>query len=520
MTTTLTDALEALPGLEGNQLPRLRLVPEANTCWDHGDDALFLAAGYGLEPDPWQALVVRDWLGTREDGRWAASRCGVAVPRQNGKNSILEIVELYLMVELGYKILHTAHEVKTARKAFKRILGFFENERDYPELAAMIDWANEGIRKTNGQEAIYLDNGGSIEFIARTRSSGRGFTVDILIMDEAQELSDESLAALLPTISAGPMGNPLQIYTGTPPSPTMVADVWVRVRMSGARSCDPDDPFHDKRLAWHEWSIEAKVDEEGNQIPPDLDLREHWEMANPALDIRIDEETIEGERGAMDDATFARERLGMWDPEGQLRAISAVLWENAKVLQPPTTGKVTYGVDMNPERNWITITVCRRDGNQMHIEVPPDGSRAIESGTAWVIDWLCDPKRIRNLVVIDAKSPAAAMIPNLLQRRKKTSVIETNVDGYTRACGLFLDLLAANKRKTDLGDLRLTHWDQNVLNSASKIVTKRKIGMEGGWGWNRIDKTGDITPIVAGTLAVYGHLMNIKATRRAPKKLR
>ena len=45
--------------------------------------------------------------------------------------------ELYGMVVLGERFLHTAHEVKTARKAFLRIAGFFENPRQYPELAAM-----------------------------------------------------------------------------------------------------------------------------------------------------------------------------------------------------------------------------------------------------------------------------------------------------------------------------------------------------------------------------------------------
>jgi hypothetical protein len=33
---------------------------------------------------------------------------------------------------LGEKFLHTAHEVKTARKAFLRIASFFENRRNTP----------------------------------------------------------------------------------------------------------------------------------------------------------------------------------------------------------------------------------------------------------------------------------------------------------------------------------------------------------------------------------------------------
>ena len=102
-----------------------------------GEDAAFLSQSYGLSPDEWQSLVVDDVLAVRADGRWVSSRCGLSVPRQNGKNGVLEIVELYKMVVLGRRILHTAHEVKTARKAFLRLCAFFEN-RQSPELAAMV----------------------------------------------------------------------------------------------------------------------------------------------------------------------------------------------------------------------------------------------------------------------------------------------------------------------------------------------------------------------------------------------
>jgi hypothetical protein len=209
--------------------PRVRVAPRSSTS--DVDDAAFLSAGYGLTPDDWQEDVLDDWLGRRRDGRWSAATCGLAVPRQNGKNGIIEIRELFGMVALGEKFLHTAHEVKTARKAFLRIASFFENVRQYPELAALV----KEIRKTNGQEAIVLTNGGSCEFIARSKGSGRGFTVDILVCDEAQDLSDEELAALLPTISAAPLGNPQVILTGTPPDPekNQQGEVFVRVRADG-----------------------------------------------------------------------------------------------------------------------------------------------------------------------------------------------------------------------------------------------------------------------------------------------
>jgi len=60
----------------------------------------------------------------------------------------------------------------------------------------------KAVRATNGQESIVLHNPdcrvggkkcgcpgwGSVEFVARSRGSARGFTVDDLVCDEAQEL--------------------------------------------------------------------------------------------------------------------------------------------------------------------------------------------------------------------------------------------------------------------------------------------------------------------------------------------
>jgi hypothetical protein len=70
---------------------------------------------------------------------------------------VIEIRELFGMVELGEKFLHTAHEVKTARKAFKRLKHFFGDKANdpnakFPELNALV----VEIRSTNGQEAILL----------------------------------------------------------------------------------------------------------------------------------------------------------------------------------------------------------------------------------------------------------------------------------------------------------------------------------------------------------------------------
>ena len=101
--------------LVGNQLPRYRIAPAYRVT--AGADAGTLGEAYGLKPDLWQQYVLDDWLATNTKGALLSGVCGLAVPRQNGKNAILEIVELFKATIQGRRILHTAQELKTARKA-------------------------------------------------------------------------------------------------------------------------------------------------------------------------------------------------------------------------------------------------------------------------------------------------------------------------------------------------------------------------------------------------------------------
>ena len=229
--------------LRGNQEPRIRVADDYD--YTYRGDAAEMAGAYGLMPDPWQQTVLDDWLAYDDDGTYAHDTCGLAVPRQNGKNGVLEVRELYGAAVEGEKILHTAHEVKTARKAFLRLCSFFENESEYPEMAEIV----KAIRKTNGQEAIELTNGGSIEFSARSKGAARGFTVDVVVCDEAQGLTDDQLEALMPTSSAGPLQNSQLILLGTPPGPTTNGDVFPRTRRNALSS-------EHGGTNWIEWSVD------------------------------------------------------------------------------------------------------------------------------------------------------------------------------------------------------------------------------------------------------------------------
>ena len=458
----------------GVQTPRVHVAPKGRFRGD-GEDAAFLSTAYGLSPDAWQAQVLEDWMArVGKAGKWASLSCALAVPRQNGKNAILEMRELFGMIQLGEKFLHTAHEVKTARKAFIRLASFFENPRKWPELAELV----KDIRRTNGQEAIVLTNGGSVEFVARTKGSGRGFTVDVLVCDEAQELSDDALEALMPTTSAAPLGNPQWIFTGTPPGPTANGEVFSRIR---------DDALSGKssRLAWHEWSCIGSAD---------LDDPLSASSANPALGGRLQWDVIQGERSRFSDEGFARERLGMWDSAGSQRVISADSWKviAAANLQDDG-GEVSIAIDVSPDRSTATIASAAWTVDDIpYVDVIESRRGEADWGVAKFVE-LVERHNVR-AVVIDAASNANTLIDPL--RQFGVTVTVTNARQMSVACGMFYDAVM---------EQTVRHLDQPLLNSALAAARKRPIG-DGGWGWSRKNSESDITPVTASTLALWGLL--------------
>lgn len=467
----------------GCQTPRITTAPPAK--WNDADDCAFLAESYGLKPDPWQMHVLQAWMGKTKDDRWAAGRWGIAVPRQNGKNGILEMVELFFMVSMGLKILHTAHEVKTARKAFLRILSFFENERKYPELAALV--APSGIRKTNGQEAIVLTNGGSVEFIARSKGSGRGFTVDVLVCDEAQEYGEDAQAALLPTISSAPSGDPIQILLGTPPAPGMDGAVFTRIREAGVNG-------KDKRVAWCEWSPKPDAKHSDRSV---------WLETNPSLGIRLNVATVTDEFGAMSSEMFFRERCGFWDVGGHgSKAFDIDVWSSRKT-DPPADGTRCFGVKFSVDGSAVSLgaAVKPKDGP---VHVQAIRTAPMGDGTQWLVDYLVERKDRIAQIVIDGKSGTGYLVEALRANGiGKQVIIIPALDQVITAHSMFIQGI------TEGG---LSHAGQDALNSQIEDTTRRKIGANGGFGWESISDNGSVGFVDATTLALWG----ARTTKRNP----
>lgn len=473
----------------GSQEPRIHVLPKRDdweTLYSDGDDACELASAYGLTPDTWQRLVLTDWLKRDDSDKFAATSCGLALPRQNGKNAVIEMRELYGLVACGEKILHTAHRVDTARKAFLRLATFFENDI-YPELKEMV----VSIRRTNGQEAITLTNGASIEFSSRVNGGARGSTYDVVVFDEAQELTNDQMEAIMSTMAAAPSGNRQLIFTGTPPSLVSPGTVF-RKRRTGAVN------ESDNKILWHEWSVEDIGD---------VSDRDRWYETNPALGIRLDEDFTEEEYHTLTEDGFARERLGWWDNrEGGNAVFTKDQWRRCEVEKAPESSakeKIAYGVKFSVDGRHVALSVAVKPTNEKSfIEcveyLPTDG------GISWLVDWLCERKQKCAVCVIDGKSYTSALERKLLD------------SGFPRR-GLYISspkdvCSAATMFYNAVDEKEISHSGQPALNESALSAQKRIIGKDGGWGFG--SGTFDCSLIESASLAYWG----VMTTRRNPNR--
>lgn len=452
--------------LEEQAPPRVLVAPPPTraNAWEDVSD---LSASFGVKLDDWQDAILQAAMGERADGTWAADVVGLSVPRQNGKSQLLVARALAGAILFGEtKIIISAHAQDTAREAFSKLIEMRDN---CPALDERIDKVMTALNR----EYVRFKNGAVIQFKARTVSGSRGFSCDCLLLDEAQILGMPAWVSIRSTMSARP--NPQAWLLGTPPTPEDNGEVFGSVR-------DAAQTGRTRRTAWLEWGADPTDD-------PTLDATRA--SANPAWFTRINHEVVQGEFETYPPERFALDRLGIWRDDLVPRLVRDRVWKalalDAELV--PTDSPAAFAVDMSHARE-VSIGVCV-SGERDHLEVA--AAEVIPGDTLGVVEWVAERAGRRIPVVIDSMSPAASMIPALKERKVK--VVTTTAADMAKACGDWFDAVHEG---------RISHFDQDLLNTALMGAKKRPIGQAGGWGLNRKDPDVNIAPLVAVVLARYG----------------
>lgn len=476
----------------GGQSPTFERIGEwAST---RGPEAVEMFEAYGRRYYGSQKHEMDVFFARDADGAFAAMSIGITKPRQNGKSFAVRDYATWMAAVEGKSVLYSSHEGKTVRKMFKEIVGFLEENEDFRDEL-------ESIYRAGGYEGIYFRNGACIEFQTRTNSGGRGGTYAVIVFDEAQELTSAQQDAVLPTSSAaGELdegdADPQMIYIGTVPGPTCGGTVFRELH----------DRAHgeDTTVWWLEWGAQgATLDDVDTD---DVDL---WYACNPAMGRRISERTVRNEHDTMSRDGFARERLGWWSPTAgrPQTAVPAEAWAACKVDADaiPRDGVQCFAVKFAPDGSSGALAACRRpDEGAPYVQCIEH--RSMGSGVGWFADWLTAREDRAAVVVVDGKSYAGALVERLMQRGfSKLQVVTPKSGDVAKACAMLVEAVESR---------RLAHAGQTGLDDSAARSAKRKIGNDGGFGFEPTEPDADSTPLEACALALWGAMTTKRDQRR------
>jgi hypothetical protein len=465
----------------------------------------------GLNLDPWQRWVLVQSCAQRLETfvnpkskalerMWAARDVGLVVARQNGKGSILEARQLagLILPRFGERtIIHSAQDFATSGEHFRRVASLIT---DTPALSKKL----KGCYEANGKERIEMKDGSRLLFKTRTKKLGRGFSPQLVVLDEAMFLDEDSMMALRPTLSAQP--NPQIWFTGSAGLEDAYEFGRVRSRAISALASGDLDPY----LFFAEWSADTCTD---FCLPSctehdSLDDEEVWAKANPGYGIRIQYDTVANERRASSEDAFKVERLsvGRWPVDGDAWAvIDEESWkaradEESEILMGGSKNTWVLAVDVSPTRAWGCITACGvNDDGMQHIEITGFEQYDYRPGTDWIAG------RIREMwnnlkpdaVIIDDKGQASSLIAEL--ENAGITIVSPTTSEYAVACGEFH--VGCVPRKGEVP--KIVHTDQQPLTNAVAAAVKRDLADK--WAWDKKNAAQDISPLVSATLAVWGY---------------
>lgn len=440
----------------------------------------------GTPVDTWQQGLMTAILAKRENGIYACGIGGatISIPRQTGKTyTIGALIFALCSANPNTLVLWSAHRVKTHNETFKSMNTMADRSGVKPFIKRVLTGANS--------EAVEFTNGSRILFGARADGFGRGFAkVDIVVLDEAQILTEAAMEDMVPATNAAPNG--LVLMMGTPPRPGDPGEVFTNRRAAALSGKDENILY-----------VEMSADKGAN-----IDDRKQWAIANPSFPGRTTETAILRMRSLLgSEDSFKREGLGIWDEEALAKkAIKYATWEKRGIpaVDVPREGVRVFAARFSVDGSAVALAAAiRPESGPVHIEGIKQAPTS--EGTVWLLDWLLERRENAAQIVIEGKSGVGYLVQALRDNKIPAKVIITpNVEQVTAAHSMF-------EAAINQGDMTHREEGQELLDEQVEAAEKRKIGPNGGFGW-QAPEGESVALLDAATYAYWG----AKTTKRKP----
>lgn len=407
-----------------------------------GKEAIDIYNSTNRTAQEWQELLMADILAVNEDGLWVHTKYGYSIPRRNGKNEVVVIREMWGF-QNGERIIHTAHRTTTSHAAWER-------------LCSLLDKAKIPYKsvKATGRECIYaLDSDARVEFRTRSSKGGLGEGFDLLVIDEAQEYTDDQESALKYVVSDSK--NPQTLFCGTPPTTVSSGTVFTKYRERTLQG-------QTENGAWAEWSVPEESD---------VHDRELWYETNPSLGVILTERKINDEITS-DLIDFNIQRLGLWLRYNQKSAISQSEWESLKAeTMPKLKGQLFVGIKYGKDGVNVAMSVAAKT-EEDKIFIETIDCREVREGTAWILEFL-QKADVANVVIDGANG----------QQLLFNAIKEAKIRPLPHLPTVKEVITAHSSFEQGICQGTIQHMNQPSLKQAASNCEKRAIGTNGGFGY-------------------------------------
>ena len=294
----------------------------------------------GLTMLPWQMHVLDQMLTFNADQDLVHRSSLVSVARQNGKTTVIQALILFWLIEMpkirGQRqtVVSLSHRLDLACMLFEEIAPILEKR------------CGAKVIMSYGRYQATMPDGSKWYVKAARPSVGHGMTIDLAIIDELFDVSDEVEAGLLPAQRA--RRSPLTAMFST--AGTEASTLFIRHRENALRLIDLKKP---SSFYFAEWSPEPSLDP----------LHEaSWYWGNPAIGHFLTIDTLRQESEGPDRALFLRGALNMWVASAN-SWIPHGLWpELLYEGEVPAGGVVAVEASMDDTRYFATRSVSLPDG--------------------------------------------------------------------------------------------------------------------------------------------------------------
>jgi hypothetical protein len=453
--------------------PRIA-TPRSVERFSFGDQVRDVARALGWELMPHQAHVLDVGLEVLPDGRFAYRDVTITEPRQGGKSVRLFSLACWratVYARMAERAQLIAYSAQSGFEARRKMLD------DWLPILAQSDLAEYVIamRRGAGHEVFEFFGGSRIQPIANTTGSAHGRVLDLAMLDEAfDDTDDRREQAVVPAMATRRDG---QLWVNS----TAGTDeaIYFKRKVEDGRANVTKGVTEGS--AYFEWSADSDTD---------IDDERTWPSFMPALGLTIPIEAVRHAHRTMSPSEFARAFANQWTAT-EVRIIPWADWTACRDERVELAGGIHLAVDAPPDRSSACIVAaCRAEGAY------PCELIEKRSMLGWVPDRLAQLTQQHDVrsITVHGAGPVGTLVAELDRLFPHLLHVATDAD-MTLAAGTMFDAIVEHRLRARINPLS-TYLDQAVTGAKKRV-------RQDAFTWARRSTNTDLSPLVASSLALW-----------------